>query len=262
MRTKPLKFRPLFFQISHTPLKRAITKAHFASVMALLVCTYAPAHKQCRSVQLRQCLCGGSAGHPALAFSTRADTSSVSPFLSDHRISVDTRVAIIAGDAWVKLNGYIVKSNRYSGLHRVRCGGRGLQLGWKVRSGLRHPSHCRADSGPSPVRTCARRAHCKTAACKLVTCRLLFAQLFGKLQWLFHTLNSAASGIASVDSVSNIIRYRIQSILWRTRSAIHGIALEQTVAGHIELPSSSHKGTAFIDTGLTASGNHNTVKCQ
>ena len=41
--------------------------------------------------------------------------------LNDCRISVDTHVAIIAGDAWVKLNGCTVKSNRYGCmLHGVR----------------------------------------------------------------------------------------------------------------------------------------------
>ena len=41
--------------------------------------------------------------------------------LNDCRISVDTHVAIIAGDAWVKLNNCTVKSNRYGGmLHGVR----------------------------------------------------------------------------------------------------------------------------------------------
>ena len=41
--------------------------------------------------------------------------------LEDCRISVDTHVAIIAGDAWVKLNNCTVKSNRYGCmLHGVR----------------------------------------------------------------------------------------------------------------------------------------------
>ena len=41
--------------------------------------------------------------------------------LNDCRISVDTHVAIIAGDAWVKLNGCTVKSNRYGCmLHGIR----------------------------------------------------------------------------------------------------------------------------------------------
>ncbi len=41
--------------------------------------------------------------------------------LNDCRISVDTHVAIIAGDAWVKLNNCTVKSNQYGAmLHGVR----------------------------------------------------------------------------------------------------------------------------------------------
>lgn len=41
--------------------------------------------------------------------------------LNDCRISVDTHVAIIAGDAWVKLNGCTVKANQYGCmLHGVR----------------------------------------------------------------------------------------------------------------------------------------------
>ena len=35
---------------------------------------------------------------------------------------------------------------------------------------LTNPSHCRADSGLSPVRTCAHRAHRKRAAAKLPFC--------------------------------------------------------------------------------------------
>lgn len=41
--------------------------------------------------------------------------------LNDCRINVDTHVAIIAGDAWVKMNNCTVKSNQYGGmLHGVR----------------------------------------------------------------------------------------------------------------------------------------------
>ena len=41
--------------------------------------------------------------------------------LNDCRITVDTHVAIIAGDAWVKLNNCTVKSNQYGAmLHGIR----------------------------------------------------------------------------------------------------------------------------------------------
>jgi hypothetical protein len=35
---------------------------------------------------------------------------------------------------------------------------------------LANPSHCRADSGLSPYRTCAHRAHTKNRKCRSTSC--------------------------------------------------------------------------------------------